>query len=651
MTTMPIYNMTDTWNAIGTTFNSIMMDTSDGASGFPVGAAASQLINLKTNGTQRFGVRSPHFALGTDVTPFLNMVDIWNTSGAAVGIKYNVTDTASAAASLFADFQIASVSKWRVAKTGGMSISAGSSVNDLLSLGGTTTGIISYASNALGLSYQLVGDNTGSGGPAELRFGSTGFIGWNSGTSLGAGSRDLFLTRAAAASLQFGAADAAAPVAQTQQVQSVVAGTASIAGADWTLQQSLSTGTAVGGNVIRKASFAGVTQSAVSVTVTSASPAVVTLAAHGMVPGQPFQFGGSVAPTGTALGVTYYVLASGLTVNTFQFALTLALWVAGTAANTSSTGTSVTLTTGTTVQNPASTIATWGPSGLTGSQTTSLLSLAQTWNTSGNVTGLLFNANNIASGSSSLLMDLQAAGTTKLSVRKDGYITFAIGAYIDPTILANDLVICGGVAARQNVVIRGAYVTSVGTFAFGSAGNFTSAADVYLLRDAAGTLALRNSTTAQTFNIYNTYTDASNYGTLRFGFSGSQGRISVAAAGTAGVDELAFSTYAFSAIKFYLNAFGTNVWTINGSGNFFAGTDNTYDIGASAANRPKNIYVAGYENVGVRTFASLPTAASAGNGSRMYVTDATALVFGTTVASGGSVNGPIYSDGTQWRAG
>ena len=35
--------------------------------------------------------------------------------------------------------------------------------------------------------------------------------------------------------------------------------------------------------------------------------------------------------------------------------------------------------------------------------------------------------------------------------------------------------------------------------------------DTFLTRDAANTLALRNSTNAQTFNIYNTYTDASNY--------------------------------------------------------------------------------------------------------------------------------------------
>lgn len=120
-----IYAMTDTWNAIGTTFDSILMDVSNGAAGNPVGAAASQLFNLKTNGTQRLGVRSPHFANGTDTTPFLNLVDIWNTNGAVSGIKYNVTDTASAAGSLLLDLQTGSSTRFNVRKDGTVSISNG----------------------------------------------------------------------------------------------------------------------------------------------------------------------------------------------------------------------------------------------------------------------------------------------------------------------------------------------------------------------------------------------------------------------------------------------------------------------------------------------------------------------------------------------
>lgn len=51
-----IYSLTDTWNAVGTTFNSIQMDASNGVGGAPVGSAASRLLNLKNNGTSVFAV-------------------------------------------------------------------------------------------------------------------------------------------------------------------------------------------------------------------------------------------------------------------------------------------------------------------------------------------------------------------------------------------------------------------------------------------------------------------------------------------------------------------------------------------------------------------------------------------------------------------
>lgn len=168
-----IYAMTDTWNAIGTTFDSILMDVSNGAAGNPVGAAASQLLNLKTNGTQRLGVRSPHFALGTDTTPFLNLVDIWNTSGAVSGIKYNVTDTASASGSLFLDLQVGSSTRFNVKKDGTVSISNGTTTlaidsNDITADRSGTFYIYNKnasATLALGTTnsvYGLVIDNVGT---------------------------------------------------------------------------------------------------------------------------------------------------------------------------------------------------------------------------------------------------------------------------------------------------------------------------------------------------------------------------------------------------------------------------------------------------------------------------------------------------------
>lgn len=51
------------------------------------------------------------------------------------------------------------------------------------------------------------------------------------------------------------------------------------------------------------------------------------------------------------------------------------------------------------------------------------------------------------------------------------------------------------------------------------------------------------------------------------------------------------------------------------------------------------------------TVATLPSAATSGAGARSFVTDATSPAFGATVAGGGSVATPVYSDGTNWKVG
>ena len=61
----------------------------------------------------------------------------------------------------------------------------------------------------------------------------------------------------APAVLQLGAADAASPVAQALQVQSVVTATANTAGAAFTVNGSVSTGSGVGGSIIFQTSPAG----------------------------------------------------------------------------------------------------------------------------------------------------------------------------------------------------------------------------------------------------------------------------------------------------------------------------------------------------------------------------------------------------------
>ena len=57
---------------------------------------------------------------------------------------------------------------------------------------------------------------------------------------------------------------------------------------------------------------------------------------------------------------------------------------------------------------------------VTGSATTGMIDLRQTWNTTGNPTAFLLNVNNTASGNSSLLMDLQVNGSSVFKVARNG---------------------------------------------------------------------------------------------------------------------------------------------------------------------------------------------------------------------------------------
>jgi hypothetical protein len=76
------------------------------------------------------------------------------------------------------------------------------------------------------------------------------------------------------------------------------------------------------------------TQSAGSCTITIASPAVVTKAAHGYVANDQIVFSTTGAlPTGITAGTVYFVIATGLTTSTFQFSTTSG----GAAVNTSGT--------------------------------------------------------------------------------------------------------------------------------------------------------------------------------------------------------------------------------------------------------------------------------------------------------------------------
>jgi hypothetical protein len=139
--------------------------------------------------------------------------------------------------------------------TAGRAMAAGS-----LAIGGATIG-----SNALAV--------TGSGAISGA-FVSSGTITGNNlaiSNALGGFSiaGDTIITRgAAAATFRLGAADAAAPVAQTLTVQSVVAGTSNTAGTNLTIAGSKGTGTGAGGSIEFQTAPAGASGSAQNALVT-----------------------------------------------------------------------------------------------------------------------------------------------------------------------------------------------------------------------------------------------------------------------------------------------------------------------------------------------------------------------------------------------
>jgi len=131
------------------------------------------------------------------------------------------------------------------------------------------TGAVLSAGSSFSRTLQIGGSTFGNNGFLAVRdYGiivtrGHGYYCWeNGGNNPGTGTIDLILARRAAASLQLGAADAAAPVAQTFGVQSVVAGTTNTAGTNFTIAGSQSTGTGAGGSLIFQVAPAGSSGSA-----------------------------------------------------------------------------------------------------------------------------------------------------------------------------------------------------------------------------------------------------------------------------------------------------------------------------------------------------------------------------------------------------
>lgn len=173
--------------------------------------------------------------------------------------------------------------------------------------------------------------------------------------------------------------------------------------------------------------------------------------------------------------------------------------------------------------------------------------MADTWNDGLTAfTAIKMNVTDTASASGSLLMDLQVGGSSKFSVRKDGRLSVvSTYLYANPSIGFDSNISFSAIGANLYVhnpsfsVVRFSTnatpfvsINGGGYFGFAAGDPSSSDPDTRLYRDAANTFAQRNSTNAQTFNIYNTYTDASNYERGFMKWNSNEFRIGAESGGT-----------------------------------------------------------------------------------------------------------------------
>jgi len=194
----------------------------------------------------------------TTSQPVLNLSQTWNAGAVTfTGLRFNATDTASASGSLLLDLQVGGTSRVSITKSGGVKCAPNGPAYILLD----SEDFQHF--NSAGVRDMLVGGNAlGVALPSNYQ------VTWGN-SSTAPLTPDLFLRRAAAATLQLGAADVASgAVAQTLQVQSNTG--AGTTGPNFTIKGSA--GTTAGGSIIFQT--AATTSYATALTINSAKQIV-----------------------------------------------------------------------------------------------------------------------------------------------------------------------------------------------------------------------------------------------------------------------------------------------------------------------------------------------------------------------------------------
>ena len=269
-----------------------------------------------------------------------------------------------------------------------------------------------------------------------------------------------------------------------------------------------------------------------------------------------------------------------------------------------------------------------------------IIDMAQTWNNAAvTFTAIKANVTSTASAAASLLMDLQVGGVSLASVRKDGRLT--LSQTFQEIATQNTLsFILAGTSSNARFTLSGSDLflgSGVRVSWRDNAASNSGTIDLILLRDAANTLAQRNGVNAQAFNLYNTYTDASNYERGFMSWSHTANRLVV---GTG-----ALGTGTNRSIQLGAGNGGVSLLTSStGRVDSFA---NEFTINNTGGTERLRVDAVGSVRISTAlTVATLPSTPLVGMMAR--VTDATTPVVGMIVAGGGAANAMCWYNGTNW---
>ena len=332
------------------------------------------------------------------------------------------------------------------------------------------------------------------------------------------------------------------------------------------------------------------------------------------------------------------------------------------------------------------------------------LNITSTWNDAADTFTLIqADVTDTASAAGSNLMDLQVGGASKFNVASSGATTIFGSGLVNGDLRVNRIdtrstgyvVIGYGSGNSGTLAVKQHEMTlqSSTSLKWSSTTNLLSASDLALVRDAANTLAQRNGVNAQTFNIYNTYTGATNYERAHIGWNDTADTfvIGTEAAGTGVARDVELKRDGES--KMILksggliemeNSLGSNRIRINHNSNTpyvqvtqSTGKATSYYPHGLTSTAEYNIIAANGLGIGIATptvaldvsgsiaatgtvkttpttVGALPAAATAGAGARTFVTDAANTLsshHGQTVVGGGTNFTPVFSDGTNWVTG